>query len=85
MKDVIIWAESSAEIEDFIELLTSESEFKIKEVFVAKRGVGNNYLKGVYYPYDLDRKGCLEKEIKAPNFIIKIVQWCSPERCFSIH
>jgi len=79
MKDVIIWAESSAEIEDFIELLTSESEFKIKEVFVAKRGVGNNYLKGVYYPYDLDRKGCLEKEIKAPNFIIKIVQWCSPD------
>ena len=79
MKNIIIWAESSAEIEDFIKLTEGEARFNIKKVFIAKRGVGNNYLTGVYFPYDLKLKACLVDELKAPKFIIDLVQWCSPD------
>jgi len=37
MKNIIIWAESSAEIEDFIKLTEGEARFNIKKVFIAKR------------------------------------------------
>lgn len=79
MKNVTVWAESSAEIEDFIVLLKKEARFNIKSVFVAKRGIGNNYLAGTYFPYDLKLKACLAKEAKAPKFIVDLVQWCSPD------
>lgn len=83
-KEIVIWAESEAEAQEFLLFVGTNAEFSITKIYVAKksggkRDVGHLYLKGIYFPYDIEKKAVINSPIKAPVFIVDLVQWCSPD------
>ncbi|SIS43538.1 hypothetical protein [Salimicrobium flavidum] len=84
MEKITLWAETEAEIQDFLHEFGDQLDFEIDSVYVAKRSsgkraVGHRYLEGVYYPYDLNLGATLEEEVVSPDFIKDLVQWCSQD------
>lgn len=81
---VIVWAESEAEIEDYISLVGDYAEFGIEQAYIAKRSrgmrdVGSMYTEGKYYPFNIELNATLDSTITAPQFVTDLVQWCSPD------
>ncbi len=74
---LIIWGETEGEIQDFLEL--TKNEIKFDKAYIGKKGVGNNYLNGKYYIYDLLAHAATDVVIEAPARITALVQWCSPD------
>jgi|GEM_PF-2375506 len=89
-KEVILWAESQAEVESFLELLEDKAEFNFTDIYVAKkskgkRDVGHQYLAGTYFPYDQTLGATLNDPIQAPDYVTSLVQWCSPDLIITNH
>jgi hypothetical protein len=74
-----LWGESEAEVIEFLKLVN----FHVDNIFVAKRGIGNNYLQGRYFVFDQIRGATTETEIMSPKQIQDLVQWCSSDMYIS--
>jgi hypothetical protein len=85
---IYLWAETEAEANDFIDNLSADSlAFSLEGIFVGKRGklrpVGDSYLQGIFYEYDLQRRGLTHRRVTASRKLIDIVQWCCPDLIFT--
>ncbi|WP_154660505.1 hypothetical protein [Halopiger goleimassiliensis] len=81
---VDIYSETSGELvnEDtgFLSNVGDNLEFEIDNVYIAKRGGGeDSYLNGSYFEFDLDRRAMHDEKVIAPKPVQEIVQWCAPD------
>ena len=83
-----LWAETEAELNDFLDNLSGGAlRFGIALASVGKRGtkrpVGDSYLQGVFYVYDLQNRVVKHEKVTAPNQLIDLVQWQCPDLIFT--
>mgnify|MGYP006277632293 FL=1 len=81
---VDIYSETSGELvnEDtgFLSNVGDKLEFDVDNVYIAKRGGGeDSYLSGSYFEFDLERRATHEEKVIAPESVQNLVQWCSPD------